>query len=168
MSSLKLTYSHALEITPRHAIVRTLHNSREMNGSFQLHDDEPNHVAVKIDISSSKVELLVNGVKSSVSIVAQENVDSVRFFSFASPSDGEKQDFFYNCEEWKQRNLFWGFVVFDNENPKSEIKCARKLNEVYKSLSVISPGTKSVKWKLIYSDNSNRQNDLCSNSIHFW
>lgn len=90
-----------------------MYNSGVMHNSFPIHDDQPNHVAVQIDISKSKLELSVNGVKSSVYIVAQEYVDSVRFFSFASPSDGEKQDFFYNCKEWKQRTLFWDFMVFD-------------------------------------------------------
>lgn len=73
-----------------------------------IRDDGPNHVTVqirKIGDLEQEVELSVNGVKcelpfEKISMGAKD----IRYFSFASGKDGQKQQYFYNCNK-NVRNL---------------------------------------------------------------
>lgn len=78
-----------------------MNNIKEIQKVNRIYDDEPNHVTVKIFSNNGKqnVEFTLNGDKSDVEIANHNTAEDIRYFSFASRSTGEKQEYFYNCEE---------------------------------------------------------------------
>lgn len=67
-----------------------------------IYENEPNHVAVRIagpaHGSSQSINIIVNKINSTADVGSQYGVAHVRYFSFASGEENQKQEFFYNCK----------------------------------------------------------------------
>lgn len=98
-----------IDITPKLIEVHTSNNQKKVHNIHTIYENEPNHVAVQIKGSehggTQVINISVNKRNSTVEIGSQYGVAHLRYFSFASGAEKQKQEFFYNCKKKTLENV---------------------------------------------------------------